>query len=556
MLEARMNPFSRISCGWRGFPILCLFGFLMGARAQVTVTIGQNFTGSDNSQTLITPADGNGAVGSNYFVEFINGSFAVYDKSDGSGVAEISDMKFWSNKGPGGDGMGGINFLSSDAVSDPRVIYDPSSQRWFASQVDFNGSLGDPTLQSDYYLLAVTDDPSGSWHVFSFLAAPGGVRFADFPTLGVDASAVYLAGDMYHGTNNSLGTSLTMIPKADLLANPPFITNRIFFGVTNYATRGAVLQPVTCLDGSSQGNILAAGSLGDDFLFHSNLVATTVLQTGATDATLAPATNLWVDAYTAPLDPTQPDGSATLADNDARFSSRVYTVAGVIFAVHNTEVDGRAAIRWYRLNAANYTLLESGTITDPDLDLFYPSIAANINGVVVIACNGCSLDTYIGAYAFAGVTADGVTTFGGSIVLASSSASYHDLNEQFGFADESRWGDYSTISVDPSNPARFWTIQMLPLYDGLVDSAYLWQMQITELITSLPSPQLAITRLGTNVMVSWPALASGYQLLSATNLASPVAWSNVSQTSVTNGNVISTLVPISGRQQFFRLYHP
>ena len=81
-------------------------------------------------------------------------------------------------------------------------------------------------------------------------------------------------------------------------------------------------------------------------------------------------------------------------------------------------------------------------------------------------------------------------------------------------------------------------------------------MQITELITSLPSPQLAIARLGTNVMVSWPAPASGYQLLSATNLASPVAWSNVSQTSVTNGNVISTLVPISGRQQFFRLYHP
>ena len=27
----------------------------MGARAQVTVTIGQNFTGSDNSQTYITP---------------------------------------------------------------------------------------------------------------------------------------------------------------------------------------------------------------------------------------------------------------------------------------------------------------------------------------------------------------------------------------------------------------------------------------------------------------------------------------------------------------------
>jgi hypothetical protein len=424
--------------------------------------------------------------------------------------------------------------------------------------VDYDGAAADPSLESDYYLLAVsdTDDPGGSWHVFSFIAAPGGIRFADFPTLGVDADAVYLAGDMYHGATNSLGTSLTMIPKADLLASPPFITNRIFFGVTNYATRGAILQPVTCLDGSSRGNILAAGSVGDDFLFHSNLVATTVLHPGATNATLAPATNILVDAYTAPLDPMQPDGTDTLADNDARFSARVYAAGGIIFAVHNTEVDGRAALRWYRLNAANYALLESGTITDPDLDLFYPSIAANTNGIVVIGCSGCSLNAYLSSYAYVGLTANGVTTFGDSILLAAGSVNYHDLNELFGGADESRWGDYSTVSVDPSDPMHFWTIQMLPLYDVLLDGGDLWQMQITELITSLPAPQLAISRSGTNVMVSWPASASNYQLLSATNLAPPAAWSNVTQILVTNGNSISTLVPMTGRQQFFRLYHP
>jgi hypothetical protein len=103
---------------------------------------------------------------------------------------------------------------------------------------------------------------------------------------------------------------------------------------------------------------------------------------------------------------------------------------------------------------------------------------------------------------------------------------------------------------------HFWTIQMLPLYDVLLDGGDLWQMQITELITSLPAPQLAISRSGTNVMVSWPASASNYQLLSATNLAPPAAWSNVTQILVTNGNSISTLVPMTGRQQFFRLYHP
>ena len=51
-------------------------------------------------------------------------------------------------------------------------------------------------------------------------ADPDNGYFADFPTLGVDSNAVYLAGDMYHGTNNSLGTSLTMIPKAGVLWLP------------------------------------------------------------------------------------------------------------------------------------------------------------------------------------------------------------------------------------------------------------------------------------------------------------------------------------------------
>ncbi|MGH7993416.1 MAG: hypothetical protein ACREDQ_07865 [Limisphaerales bacterium] len=534
----------------------------VAGNAQVTVQIGQNFTGSDNSQTLITPADANGAVGPNYFVEFINGSFTVYNKSDGSGVVQISDMEFWSNAGPAGGGVGGINFASSDTISDPRVIYDPVSQRWFASQVKYDGNASDPSLESDFYLLGVSDtaDPSGSWHVFSFLTVTGAVQFADFPTMGVDADAVYLSGDMYHGQSNSLGTSLTMIPKADLLANPPVITNRILFKTMTYTNRGAVLQPVTCFDGSSVGKILAAGSLGDDFLFHSNLLATTMLNPGAANATLAPATNILVDEYTAPLDATQPDGTDTLADNDARFSARVYTVGGVIYAVHNTEVDGRAAIRWYRINAANYALLESGTIADANLDLFYPSIGANGNGVVVIACNGCGPgpNEFISSYAYVGQTVSGVTTYGNSILLASGSANYHDLNEQAGAAVESRWGDYSTVSVDPSDSTHFWTIQMLPVYDADLDlfgngDAVVWQTQITELITSLPSPQLFIMLAGKNATVSWSSSAAGYQLQSATNLTASTVWSNVTQTLSTNGGTISVVIPASSSRQFFRL---
>jgi hypothetical protein len=534
-------------------PALCFaLGMMLAvaARAQVVVGIGQNFAGSDNSQTHITPADGNGAIGPVSFVEFINGAFAVYNKTNGVRMLRITDTKFWSNGGPGGNGDG-LNFTPADAVSDPRVIYDPASQRWFASQVNYDGSLPDPTYESSYYLLAVSDtaDPAGAWHVFAFLSDPDTGNFADFPTLGVDADAVYLAGDMFSNGSGLSGTSLTMLPKGDLLASPPVITNRVFFGTSAYAVRGAVLQPASCFDGSSRGNLLAVGDLGYDFQAHSNIVASTVLNPGSLDAVLAPATNIFVDGYTVPLDPIQPDGSDTLADNDARFSARVYTAGGVIFAVHSTEVDGRAAIRWYRINAADYALLESGTITDTNLDLFFPSIAANTNGVVVIGCNGSSINTFVSSFAYAGLTQNGVTTFGNRVLLAAGNVNYHGGDEFTSPTGESRWGDYSAVSVDPSDPARFWNIQMIPM----PNTGNQWQTQITELITSLPAPQLTLALSDTNAMVSWPFYASDYQLQSTTNLTAGAGWLPVTQTPSTNGAILSVVVPMTGPEEFFRL---
>jgi hypothetical protein len=150
------------------------------------------------------------------------------------------------------------------------------------------------------------------------------------------------------------------------------------------------------------------------------------------------------------------------------------------------------------------------------------------------------------------LTQNGVTTFGTPVLLAAGSVNYHDQYElQNG--GESRWGDYSTVSIDPSDPAHFWTIQMLPVYDSSRGSGDLWRTQITELITSLPAPQLTITLSGTDATVSWPFFASGYQLQSTTNLTAGSGWLPVLQMPFTNGTAISLDIPMAGPQEFFRL---
>lgn len=534
-----MNVLIRKRCARIILVLVFSLSLVSPSRGSLQIKIGQNFAGSDNSSTGITPADGDGAIGPNHFVEFINGAFAIYNKTNGTRVRLISDAQFWANAGV---------ILSSDAtISDPRVIYDPTVQRWFASQIDFNSSVGDPTLYANNFLLAVSDtaDPRGSWHGVRFVADPDTGYFADFPTLGLDANAVYISGDMFFA-NSPVGPGLWSIPKADLLINvtPAIVTNATWFGVMDYTERGDVLQPATCLDGSSSGDILAAGSIATD----ETLLASKVQDGASHHATLPTATLIKVDPFSYPIDAAQPDGSATLADNDARLSASVCTVGGIIYVVQNIQSGNHAAIRWYRINAADDTLLESGTITNSDLDLIFPSIAVTAGGVMVIGCNGSSIHVPVSSYAFVGQTVNGVTTFSGSTVLQRGTVlNYHDGLERGGLSLDSRWGDYSATTLDPNDPSRFWTIQMLPR-----DSST-WITRITEILVL---PPLDIQLMDTNATVSWPLFGVKYQLQSTTDLSATNGWSFVPQVPTTNGDQISVTLPVGENQRFFRLIEP
>jgi hypothetical protein len=256
----------------------------------------------------------------------------------------------------------------------------------------------------------------------------------------------------------------------------------------------------------------------------------------------------------------QPDGTTTLQANDPRLSAKVYAVGGVLYGVHSTYFNNHIAVRWYRVRASDRVLLEQGTISDPNLDLYMPCIAANPYGVVMICFNGSGANDNISAYACAGQTVNGHTTFGNKILLQAGQDVYHDLNEVLAIllGDPpvlSRWGDYGSLSVDPADPSKFWAIQMFAEPSDPSFGSGVWATQVTQLITTAPNtapPSLAIARSGTNVVVSWPSSAGNYQLYETTRLLRAV-WTPVTQTTVTNGATISVTVPHTGAAVFFRL---
>jgi hypothetical protein len=503
------------------------------ADAGVAVSIGQNFTGQTSSQASgENPSLG---VNKDYVVESGQLRFAVYNKANGSVVQAMDMSGFWTNAGvvapPFGNGS--------------RVVFDPTVQRWFAA------AIVPPNLR---VAVSETADPTGTWHGVTLPDRPGSTDVYHFNTvfLGLDAQGVYLSSLIWPVNGDGYvpsGTALWSLPRADLLSIPPIVRNRTWFGqlfATNY---GYSLVPAIAFDGSTGGNMLATASAGVDPIMNgpetNNMLVALAIQNAAGPglATLSATQTVLVPPYTEPGWPLQPpDGAADLTDGDAELTAQVYRVGDVLFAAHATQFGPRVAVRWYRLSAINNALLESGTITDPGLDFYFPSIAANTNGTVVLAFNGSGSDTPVGCYAMVGQTVNGVTTFGNLLLLQPGLAGYQNTDP----SGNNEWGAYSTTCVDPTDPNVFWTINMYA-----ADTAT-WATQITQLLTS-PSPQLSIANSGTNLLLSWPVTAVPFALWSSPSLSGNASWSAVSAMPMTNGATISVTMPSPSAGAFFRL---
>ncbi|HXP60503.1 MAG TPA: hypothetical protein VN829_08435 [Dongiaceae bacterium] len=524
--------------GSAALAVLVIHPLAIPLHAGVAVSIGQNFTGSSRDLT----ENPSGAANADYFVELSQQNFTVYNKADGSVAQALDNGAFWSSTG--------LSFPGGVYGAGPRLVYDPTVQRWFAAE-SLAGS-SDPTAGRVRVAVSATSDPTGVWNGVTFPENPGNTSRFLTVIVGLDAQGIYLSS-VVSPTNSSAngppGTALWSLPKTDLLAIPPIITNRTWFGFLDPTNHGYALEPAICFDGSAGGDMLATGSNGVDPITgnpvtNNTLVASAIQNAGGPGpATLSGPQSLLVPPYTEPINfVLQPDGSANLEDWDATFSANVYRVGDVLFATDALQDGPRVAVRWYRISAINHTLLESGTITDPSLDFYFPSIAANTDGTVVPAFNGSGSNAFVSCYAMVGQTVNGVTTFGNLLLLQAGLASYQNPDTS-GF---SGWGAYSTTCADPTDPNVFWTINAYAA--GPTTAA----TQITQLLTS-PSPPLTVANNGSSLTFSWPVTAVPFQLESTQDLGASATWSPVTPAGTTNGTTVSVSVPVSGPQTFFRL---
>jgi hypothetical protein len=507
--------------------ILAATGPLASAQTIIKNFSGVNLGDTTGLGTAATPPDTMGAAGTNQFVEFINGAFAVYNKA-GVRQALISDITFWENAGISAGTI-------SAGLTDTRIIYDAGSGRWFATELTLDNV-------SNRVLVARSDsaNPGGTWKALSFVGSSGS---ADFDTLGVDATGVYIGVNNFTSGGSFTGVSFFSIPKSDLVASTPTLANMTRFDNLNDLTYGSSLQGVSNpTNGPGHGVIIAIDDAAFKFIDR-----TTVNNSGSAGATLASRVRLsnTYDAFPNPA--AQPSGQTVDAGDD-RFSAAVRQSGSNIFMANTVLQGSHDAVHWLVLKESNNTILGEGIISNASFDFFYPSIAANSKGQFLMAFNRSGSTAPAGdisIYGAVGSVSNTTVTMGSPFLIQTGAVS--DFTISFDSAPY-RWGDYSTTMVDPTDDNLFWTIQEIPASNNS------WGTQITLISLATNRPSLTIAPSGTNVLVAWPLSADpGYVLQSATSLVSPATWTAVTNavTVSINQNVVS--LPRPAAAKFFRL---
>lgn len=419
-------------------------------------TVTANFAGLSLTEVSaliggsIAPPDTDGAIGINHFVEFINGGYAVYNRNGSLATSAIADDSFWLNAGIS-------SALVNQGLSDPRVKYDTLSGRWFASEITL-GSATATTNFNNSVLVAVsnTSNPLDGWKATSFNVA-GATRFNDYPTLSVDANAVYIGTNDFNPAGTAyIGSTLTSIPKSSLLAATPTTTGATtFLQNTSSPTMGFTPQvPTNSGTGYTGTKIVSISATA-----FNQVQVTPISNTAGPGALLGLASTVNIAFDSQSPAAAQPNGTRNIDTLDDRFSGTIYQVGNKIYAANTiaSAGGGNAVVHWLVLDATTNAVLQEGTLTDGTRDLWQPSIAANSFGDVVIGFNKSGADLNISSFAAVGHTVGGVLSFGAHTLLKTSSV--NNYTDGFASTNPDRWGDYSATMVDPNDPFTFWTIQ-------------------------------------------------------------------------------------------------
>jgi hypothetical protein len=424
-----------------------------------------NFEGVANSANprLISPPDPDGDVGPNHYVQVVNVQYAVYTKT-GLKLA-----------GPAQIGTLFAGFPITDCTGfngDPIVLHDQQADRWLITQFTVNGP--------EYWncvAISTGPDPTGSYYRYAFSTGP---NFPDYPKYGVWPDTYFVSTREFAPDNSFAGNGAYALEKKKMLAGDPNARAISFVlppGDAPWLTGDGLLP--TDWDGNRPPSPATpnwfVGTQDDDGQYGApfdalNVFEFSVAWSPTPQATFTLAAQLPVAEFDSafPCDPTssrdciaQPDTTNKLDILSYR-QRPTWRLAYRNFGsyeslVTNQSVEarpGEAGVRWYELRrplgTATPMLFQQGTFAPGDgVHRWMGSVAQDKNGNLALGysvSNG--VDVYPGIRYTGRLAGDpaGVLARGEQTLINGSGAQLVS----------SRWGDYTSMHVDPVDNCTFW----------------------------------------------------------------------------------------------------
>jgi len=402
---------------------------------------------------LFAPSDVNGDAGAGKYVQVVNGTFAVYD-SGGSrlyGPAGINTV--WS-------GFGGICETHLDG--DPVVVFDEQAGRWLISEF----ALQDPSNYDECIAISKTADPTGAWYRYDFNYPKPNV-FGDYPKFGVWSDGYYMSANQFTSNLSWAGGGAMVYERDKMLLGQP--AQQIYFDLSSRGLAamlpsdidGATAPPAGAPDLFAQIDDTSWGYSKDELElwgFHtdwttpsqSSFTQVAALQTAAFDSNICGS----------PPCIGQPGTSQKLDDMSDRLMYRLqYRNLGdrqTLVVSHTVSAgNGRAGVRWYELSdpGSGWQIADQGTFAPSDGNSrWMGSAAMDVNGDIAVGYSVSGSGTYPSVRYAGRLATDPAGTLGQGEATAFDGSGSQTGTE--------RWGDYSSMSVDPRDGCTFWYTQM------------------------------------------------------------------------------------------------
>jgi len=407
------------------------------------------------SATGYIPPDPTGAVGPNHYIQMVNASVSVFDKSTGTRLhGPVSTASMFA-------ALGGVCASTISGTGDGIVLHDSIADRWVITQLGgYLNALPDHTADShECVAVSTTNDPLGTYSLYQF----GPYHFLnDYPKLGVWPDAYYVTYNMFFDTDGVIGafdhaTACALDRNAMIQG---MVANQQCVDLPNSPTRYGSLLPAD-LDGATRPpagapNYLAAliGTTSIGIWQYtvnwanpaaSTLAGPIVLQVAPFND--APA-NVPQAGTTQQLDPIGERLMFRLAYRNLGDHESLVANHTVALTVAGTNTQGA---RWYeiRLNNGMPTLLQQSTYA-PDTDYrFTGSAAMDQSGNIALGFS-LSSSTRFPEIRYTGRIA--IDTLN-SMTQGDNTAAVSGGPQTVG---SNRWGDYSTMCVDPVDDCTFW----------------------------------------------------------------------------------------------------